>query len=692
MTVPEIQNQEYRMPKYRTEDIRNITLVGHSGSGKTTLIESLLEKSGKIGEAGTVERGTTTTDHDPLEKEFQHSLDSAIASLDHDNVHVNLIDTPGFPDFRGPALTGMAATETTAVVINAHNGIELSTRRLMRRAKRRRLCRIIIINKIDQPGTDLTKVVKEIREEFGPECLPINLPADNLSTVKDCFFHEDGETDIFSLAEAHEAIIDQVVEVSDELMEKYLEGEELSRDDLHNAFEQALREGHLVPICFTSATTGAGLGEFLKLCKRLLPNPMEGNPPMILKGEGEAAEEVEVKPDPKGHVVAHVFKITNDPFVGKLSVFRIYQGTVKPDTQLFIGDGRKPFKVGHLFKVQGAKHEEVDAGIPGDICAVAKVDEIHYDAILHDSHDEDNFHLKPLDFPQPMFGLAVQPSSRGQEQKLAQAIHKLTEEDPCFIVEQHQELNETVIRGLGEHHMRIMLQRMNSRYHVEVDTRPPRIAYRETVTRPAEGHYRHKKQTGGAGQFGEVFLRIRPLARGEGFAFVNKVVGGAIPTSLIPAVEKGIRQIMDEGAIAGYQLQDIEVTVYDGKFHPVDSKEIAFVIAARNAFLDAIHNAGPQILEPIVSVDVTVPESVMGDVTGNLAGRRARISGTESLSGAQVTVKADMPLSSLSDYHTELKSMTQGQGSFTMEFSHYDPVPHAVQQQLEADHSPKADD
>jgi elongation factor G len=680
------------MPNYRTADIRNITLVGHSGAGKTTLIEALLEKSGTIGEAGTIERGNTTTDHDPLEQEFKHSLDSAIASLDYSGIHLNMIDTAGFPDFRGPTLAGMAATETTAVVINAHNGIELSTRRLMRRAKRRRLCRIIVINKIDQEGVNLERVVSDIQHEFGAECLPINLPSEGFSKIRDCFFGEDGETDILSLADAHEAIIDQVVEVNEALMEKYLEGETLSREELHDAFEQALREGHLVPICFTSAVTGAGLQSFLDLCKRLLPNPMEGNPPPILKGEGEDAEKATVEPDENGHVVAHVFKITNDPFVGKLSIFRIYQGTVKPDTQLLVGDARKPFKVGHLFKVQGGKHEEVDAGIPGDICAVAKVDEIHYDAILHDSHDEDHFHLKPIDFPQPMYGLAVQPQARGQEQKLAQAIAKLAEEDPCFTVEQNQELNETVIRGLGELHMRVMLQRMQQRYNVEVDTRPPRIAYRETVTRAAEGHYRHKKQTGGAGQFGEVFLRIRPKARGNGFEFVNSVVGGSIPTSLIPAVEKGIRQIMDEGAIAGYPLQDIEVEVYDGKFHPVDSKEIAFVIAARNAFLDAIANAGPQILEPIVSVDVTVPEAVMGDVTGNLAGRRARISGTESLSGGQVTVKADMPLSSLSDYHAELKSMTQGQGSFTMEFSHYDPVPHQEQRELEAAYKRKDED
>jgi len=677
------------MPNYRTEDIRNITFVGHSGSGKTTLLEALLVKSGVIGEAGTVERGTTTTDHDPLEKEYQSSLDSALASLDFEGVHVNMIDTPGFPDFRGPTVTSMAATETTALVINAHNGIELSTRRLMRRAKGRRLCRIIVINKIDQVGVNLTKLVQKIRDEFGPECLPINLPADNLSTVKDCFFGTEGETDVFSLAEAHEAIIDQVIEVNEALMEKYLEGEELSRDELHRAFEQALREGHVVPICFTSAVTGAGLGEFLRFMKRLLPNPTEGNPPPIMKGQGKQAKQVEITPDPDGHVIAHVFKITNDPFVGKMSIFRIYQGTVSPDTQLFIGDSRKPFKVGHLFKVQGAKHEEVESGIPGDMCAVAKVDEIHYDAILHDSHEEDNFHLKPVNFPQPMYGLAIEPKSRGQEQKLAQSISKLTEEDPCFVVEHNQELNETVIRGLGELHMRIMLQRMSSRYNVEVETRPPRIAYRETITRAAEGHYRHKKQTGGAGQFGEVFLRVRPLARGEGFEFVNKVVGGAIPTSLIPAVEKGIRMVIAEGAIAGYQLQDLEVEVYDGKFHPVDSKEIAFVIAAKQAFMDAIRSAGPQILEPIVSVDVTVPDTVMGDVTGNLAGRRARISGTEALDGGQVTIAADMPLSALSDYHTELKSMSQGQGSFTMEFSHYDPVPHDIQRQLEADFKPK---
>ena len=551
---------------------------------------------------------------------------------------------------------------------------------------------MIIINRIDVDDVDLTQIVEDLRAEFGPECLPVNLPAENLSTVRDCFFQTEGETDIFSLSEAHDAIIDQVVEVNEELMEKYLEGEDLTREELHSAFEQALREGHLVPVCFVSAATGAGIKELLDFFKQLAPSPRDGNPPPFKKGEGKDAVDVAVTGASTDHVVAHVFKITNDPFVGKLSVFRIYQGTIRPDSQLLIGDARKPFKVGHLFAMQGGKHVEVDAGIPGDICAVAKIDDIHYDAVLHDSHDADRYHLLPLDFPNPMYGLAVNTKTRGQEQKLSTALTRLQEEDPCFVVEHNQELNETIMRGLGELYMRITLERMEERYKVEVNTRPPRIAYRETITRSAEGHYRHKKQTGGAGQFGEVFLRIKPKARGEGFEFINAVVGGAIPYNLIPAVEKGIQQVLNEGAVAGYAIQDLAVTVYDGKYHPVDSKEIAFVFAGRNAFLDAINSAGPQILEPIVSVDVTVPDGDMGDITGNLAGRRARISGTESLRGGLVTIRADIPLSSLSDYHTELKSLTQGQGSFTMEFSHYDPVPSNVQQELIKAHKPKDDE
>ena len=463
-------------------------------------------------------------------------------------------------------------------------------------------------------------------------------------------------------------------------MGKYLDGEKISAIELHDAFEKALREGHLVPICFTSAATGAGCDALLQFIEKLLPGPDEGNPPRFRAGSED--RKVTATPDPDAHALAHVFKIVNDPYAGKLAIFRIFQGTIKPGMQLYVDDARKPIKVAHLYRMQGGEHVETDQGIPGDICALAKVDEIHYDAILHDNHDEDHYYLKPVDFPQPMFGLAIEPKTHGQEQKLAGTLEKIAQEDPCFEVEHNQELNETVIRGLGEMHLRILLERMQQRFGVEVETRPPRIAYRETITRAAEGHYRHKKQTGGAGQFGEVFLRVRPLGRGEGFRFNSEVVGGVIPTSLVPAVEKGVRQVLEEGAVAGYPLQDLEVTVYDGKHHSVDSKEIAFVIAGRKALKDAIEHAGPQILEPIVNLEVTVNDAVMGDVTGLLASRRARIQGTDSIRGGLTQITAAVPLSALSDFPTELKSMSGGEGRFVVELSHYEAVPPHIQQKL----------
>ncbi|MCC6594203.1 MAG: GTP-binding protein, partial [Xanthomonadales bacterium] len=472
------------MPAYSTAQIRNLALVGHAGAGKTSLFEALLFAGGAINSQGSIERGNTVSDHDPMERERQHSINMSIASIDHGGIHVNLIDTPGYPDFRGKTLSALAAVETCAIVVNASNGIEYSTSRMMEYAKARRLCRLLVVNKIDHDEADLEMLVEQLRESFGPECLPINLPAKGRSAVVDCFFNPSGEADFSSVAQAHQRIIDQVVEFNEEVMGHYLEDGEagLSGQELHDAFEQCLREGHLVPICFVSSRTGAGVRELLDLCEKLMPNPAEANPPLFVKGTAPDAESFRTEPDANKHVVADVFKIINDPFVGKLSVFRIYQGTVRRDTQLFIDDGKKPFKVGHLFKLKGKDHVEIEDAVPGDIAAVAKIEEIHFDAVLHDSHDEDQIHLKPINFPQPMFGLAIEPATRGQEQKLANALHKLAEEDPCFRIEHHKELNETVIRGLGELHLRVMLERMKERYGVEVITRPPRIAYRETIS------------------------------------------------------------------------------------------------------------------------------------------------------------------------------------------------------------------
>ena len=677
---------------YTTDGIRNIALAGHASAGKTSLFEALLQAGGTIQTSGSVERGSTVSDFDPMEKERKHSVGTALASIDLGDTHINLIDTPGHPEFRGPTLAALAAVETCAVVVNGHNGPEFGTERLMDYAKARGLARMLIVNKMD--GANARAIIEKLRDRFGNECLPINLPSMGGKAVVDCFFQPDGVSDIGSVAEAHQRIIDQVVEINENVMGHYLdEGEAgLSGTELHDAFEQCLREGHLVPICFVSARTGAGVKELLQLFARLAPNPKEGNPPPFVKGRGPDATPIVADPDPTKHVIADVFKLVNDPFVGKLAIFRVYQGTLKKDTQLFIDDGKKPFKVGHIFKMKGKDHVEIDQAIPGDIAAVAKVEEIHFDAVLHDSHDEDEIHLRPLDFPQPMFGLAVEPAHKGQEQKLATALHKLHEEDPCFRLEHNKEVNESVIRGLSDLHLKLMLERMKERYGVEVKTHPPRIAYRETVSANAEGHHRHKKQTGGAGQFGEVYLRIEPLPRGGGFEFVDAVKGGTIPSQYLPAVEKGVRQVLEHGSVAGYHMQDVRVIVYDGKYHPVDSKEIAFVTAGKRAFMDAITKARPQILEPIVNLDVFVPDSHMGDVTGGLSSKRARINGTDAARSGELVIKAQVPLAEVTDYQTELKSLTGGQGRYAIEFSHYEAVPAHVQKQLTDSYKPRAEE
>lgn len=672
------------MPEYTTQSIRNIALIGNVGSGKTELIEALLHQSGMISQRGEVAQGNTVCDFDPLEKRFGHSLTPSLCYLEHKGTQVNLIDTPGYPDLIGRTLSVLPAADTAALVVDAAQGAETVCQKLMEVARGRKLCRLIIVNKIDLPHADPAKVLTQIQEIFGAECLPLNLPAGQGSRVIDCYFHPGGEkTDFSSVEEAHSALVDQVVEVDERLMEVYLEqGQELQPPQLHDPFERALREGHLIPVCFVSARSGAGTGELLQIFTELMPTPLEGNPPQFYLGEGEAAQPVAVTPDPCKHAIAHVFKINVDLFVGKLGIFRVHQGTIGKDSQLFVGDGRKPFKVGHLFRLQGKKQTEIKRAVPGDLCAVAKVEAIHYDAVLHDSHDEDYFHLQPIELPKPMVGLTLQPVRHGDEQKLSDALHKLADEDPSLAIEHDPEANETVIRGLGALHLRVILERLQNQFNIEVTTRPPSIPYRATITRPAEGHHRHKKQTGGAGQFGEVFLKVEPLPRGAGFEFVNQVVGGAIPGQFIPAVEKGVRQAMAEGFVARFPIQDVRVIVHDGKHHPVDSKEVAFIAAGKKAFQDAMEKAGPIILEPMMKVVITTPQNHMGDITGDLASRRGKVSSSEALANGWIRIEAEVPLSELPDYESVLKSLTEGQGSFTMEFACYQPVPTALQKKL----------
>ncbi len=672
--------------------IRTLALVGPAAAGKTSLAEALLVKAGAVGAPGSLERGSTVSDYDPLERKFQHSLNAAVMHLKTADTRVHFIDTPGSPDFLGQSLPALEAVETAAVVINAAVGIEPLALRMMDYAAARKMDRLIIVNKIDAAPEKLPALLAQIQATFGKECLPVNLPDAGATQVVDCFFNRAGHSDFGSVDDAHRALVEQVVDVDEALLDRYLNDGDVDPAELHAPLEQALREGHLIPVCFVSARTGAGVAELMDVIVKLLPNPTEANPPDFLKGEGAEAQPIQALPDPSLHVLAHVFKVTVDPFVGRMGIFRVHQGTLTKDSQLYIGDGRKPFKVGHLFMLQGKEHVEVPSAVPGDIVAVAKVDEIHFDAVLHDAAEDDHIHLKALDFPKPVHGLAIEPKRHGDEQRMWEILTKLVDEDPCLKVEHVANTNETILYGLGELHLRVLLDRLREVYKFEVNTRPPRIAYRETITGKAEGHHRHKKQTGGAGQFGEVFLRIEPLPRGGGFEFLDQVKGGTIPYQFIPAVEKGVREVLALGAIAGYPVVDVRVIVYDGKSHSVDSKEIAFVTAGKKAFMAAIREARPIVLEPIVSAEITAPDHAMGDITGDLSSKRGLVTGTANGAPGTMIVKSQVPMSELSGYQSRLNALTSGQGRYSIELSHYEAVPANVQAQLVSQFQVKDDE
>ncbi len=668
-----------------TASLRTVALVGHGAAGKTTLAETLLAASGAITTRGSVEKGNTVCDFDPQEKELGHSLNSAICSFSWQGSQIHLLDTPGYPDFAGQAIGALAAVDTALVVINAQTGIELSTERMMRFAAACNVCRMIVINKIDADNVDLPKLVGEIRERFGRECMLLDLPAHHGADVIELLAHDSGESDFDSVADDHRALIDQIVEEDEDMLARYLdEGADPSPDELHAPFEKALRAGHLIPILFVSAKTGAGIPQLLDVLAKLAPNPAEGNPPPFYKGalNDPNAEAFHAEPDASKHVLAHVFKVVSDPFVGKLGVFRVHQGTIKKESQLLVGDAKRPFKVGHLYRLQGKDYVEVESLVPGDIGAIAKVEEIEFDCVLHDSHDEDHIHLKPLEFPQPMQGLAVETKKKADEQRLFDVLHKLELEDPCFKVERHPTTNETVIRGLGEMHLRAKLSRMAQQFKIELDTKPPQIPYRETISGKAEGHCRHKKQSGGAGQFGEVMLRVEPLERGAGFEFVDIVKGGTIPGVFMAAVEKGVRQALEDGVVGGFPVHDVRVIVHDGKSHSVDSKDIAFYTAGRKATIEAIRAATPIILEPVVEIEILAPDEAVGDLAGDLSSKRGQVTGTQPRGTGSMAIGGKVPLAELDDYQGRLKSLTGGQGSYSIAFSHYAPVPANTQQQL----------
>lgn len=680
------------MSSYSIGDIRNTAILGHMGAGKTTLVDAMVSVSGAVKRKGSVQDGTSLCDFEKEEKDHQHSIFASVLHVNHDRKRINVIDTPGSPDLMGQAILALPAVETAVVVINASSGIELLTRRMMEKAKTRNLARVVVINKMDSPEADLKALILQIQETFGSECLPINLPTGERTGVVDCLSTKSGTSDIGDLSDYNSGIMDQIIEMNEELMEKYLGGGEVTLDELHETLLECLNEGHLVPICFTNAHDDVGVSELMTVLTNYCPNPVEGNKRPFLVGQGENEQKLDYSADPEKSLLAHVFRVATDPFVGKLVMFRVHQGTAHSNMQVSSTSYRKPIKLNRLLSIQGKEHHEVDTIIAGDIGCVAKIEDLHTDDVMYTDDSLGTVHLRPLVYPTPMFGLAVEPTARGDEAKISGALTRLQEEDPTFKVTHDHQTKELIINGLGELHLRIVLERLKNRYNLQVATKSPKIAYRETITIPANGHHRHKKQTGGAGQFGEVYLKIEPLERGEGNEFVDAIFGGAIPHGFLPAIEKGARELLNTGFVAGYPIQDLRVTITDGKHHPVDSKEVAFKTAGKYAVRDAISKARPVVLEPIVSMEVIAPEEAMGSITGDLSGRRGRVQGTDMLPGGMILIRALVPLGEVSTYQSMLKSVTAGQGSFMMELSHYDPVPPNVQQQLAAAFKPQVEE
>ncbi len=682
------------MKNYSSEAIRNVALISHGGAGKTSLAEALLFTSGAINRRGTIEAGTTTTDYDPDEIKRQVTINVGLAPLEWNGVKVNLLDTPGYFDFIGDLIGALRVADCSVVVVCAVSGVEVGTEKVWQYADEFCLPRIVVVNKLDRENANFDSAVEQLQRNFGLNVVPVQLPIGkeehlkgiiDLIEEKAYLFSDDGkkaeEQEIpeelrEAAGEMREKLIEAVAETDDELLLKYLEGETLDRGELRQSLRRGILARKVTPVLCTSATTNLGSTMLLDFMKDFLPSPPDrGEVTGRLPDNGE---ELIRKPSAEEPFTALVYKTLADPYVGRINYFRVYSGVLNPDSQAYNANKGKNERIGQVFSMRGKNQISMEQVVAGDIAAVAKLQQTATGDTLCDRSDP--FQFPPIDFPAPVISFAVEPKTKGDEEKVSSGLSRFLEEDPTFSLERRAETRETVISGLGELHLEIIVSRLAQKFGVEVALSTPKVPYKETIKGRAKVEGKHKKQTGGRGQYGHVFLELEPLA-GEGFLFEDKIFGGVVPKQYVPAVEKGIREAMEEGVLAGYPVVDIGVRLVDGSYHTVDSSEMAFKIAAAMAFRKGMEQSQPVLLEPVMNVEITVPDAFMGDIMGDLNGRRGRIQGVDSAGELQI-IRAQVPMAEMFRYSIDLRSMTQGRGFFTMVFSHYEEVPPQAAEQV----------
>ncbi len=689
-------------------DIRNLVICGHGSAGKTSLVDKLLTQSGAVQGVPSVDAGTSICDFDEEEKHHHHSIESAVTHFEHAGKRIHLIDTPGYPDLVGQMIGALRAADTALIAIDAHAGIKVNTRRAWKEAGKAGCGRILVLTKLDTDNIDFPGLIDSIHEIFGKECTLFNVPQGISGSLRGVISTLDVpkkiDDAVVDPVAIHESLIESIIEVDEKVLERYFEGEMPSDKERLGLMVRAIATGTLVPIVCVSTSKEVGVAELMDvLTTAALP------PAAMRRTANKEGDEVTIKPEPDAPLVAQVFKTRIDPFVQRLSFIRVYAGTLQKDSTIHSPEARKGIRIGSLLTVQANETSPTDEAGPGAIVAVAKCEELHTGTTLGDVV------LPPIGFPKPMVGLAVAPKSHSDDAKLSGALHKITEEDSTVHLDHDPETKEMVLTGMSELHLMLVQERLKRRDKVEVVTKEPKVPYRETIQNDAEGSYRHKKQSGGSGQFAEVHIRMYPLPEGTNvdeyavkgrfphlkskhyhekynFLWIDSVVGGSIPGNFMPAIEKGFLERLRQGVIAGYPVQNVCVEVHFGKDHAVDSNETAFKMASSKAFAEVFRKARPGLLEPMVTMHITVPSDHVGDVSSDLSGRRGQMSGMESAGGGMTIVDAKVPLAEITTYARTLSSMTGGQGTYTMEFSNYDVMPGNVQQEILAQTKVQEDD